>query len=74
MSFLNKSCSAGDTIQIIENQAMMQNVQAINRINNNLYLSVSCYEDRLNNEVVTSIFRGFQIIKKQVEYIKQNYP
>ncbi len=74
MSFLNKSYSVGDTIQIIENQAMMQNVQAIIRVDNNLYLSVSCYEDRLNNEVVTSIFKGFQIIKRQAEYIKQNYP
>ena len=70
---MNKSYFVGNTIRIIENQAIMQNIQAIYKIDN-LYLSVSYYEDRLNSEVISSIYKGFQIIKEQFKYIKNNYP
>lgn len=51
----------------------MQTIQGIYKIDN-LYLSVSYYEDRLNSEIISSIYKGFQIIKEQFKYIKNNYP
>lgn len=73
MSFLNKFYSAGDTVKVFEEQAVMQNIQAIYKIDK-MFLVVSCFEDSKSLEVLKSVLDGFMIIRKQTEYIKNNYP